>query len=78
LLDELSLGLAPIVIDSLYAVLDIIAAEGTTVVLVEQDVTRALATANRVYCLLEGRVSLHAESSAVTRDEIIEAYFGAA
>jgi branched-chain amino acid transport system ATP-binding protein len=77
LVDELSLGLAPIVIDGLYDVISRIAGEGTTVVLVEQDVTRALAAADRAYCLLEGRVSLHGETSGLTRDRIIEAYFGA-
>jgi branched-chain amino acid transport system ATP-binding protein len=78
LLDELSLGLAPIVIDALHASLASIAAEGTTVVLVEQDVTRALAAADRAYCLLEGRVSLEGRASELTRDGIVEAYFGAA
>ena len=76
LLDELSLGLAPVVIESLYDVIGEIAGEGTTLVLVEQDVTRALGAANRVYCLLEGRVSLHATASEVTRDRVVEAYFG--
>jgi branched-chain amino acid transport system ATP-binding protein len=77
LVDELSLGLAPIVIDGLYEVISRIAGEGTTVVIVEQDVTRALAAAGRAYCLLEGRVSLHGETSELTRERIIEAYFGA-
>jgi branched-chain amino acid transport system ATP-binding protein len=76
LLDELSLGLAPIVIEALYGVLDEVAIEGTTLVLVEQDVTRALAAADRVYCLLEGRVSLHAPTAAVSREKVVEAYFG--
>jgi branched-chain amino acid transport system ATP-binding protein len=77
LLDELSLGLAPVVIEALYNVVDEIAGEGTTLVLVEQDVSRALAAADRVYCLLEGRVSLHASTAEVTRDHVVEAYFGA-
>jgi branched-chain amino acid transport system ATP-binding protein len=76
LLDELSLGLAPVVIEALYGVLGEIAGEGTTLVLVEQDVTRALAAADRVYCLLEGRVSLHAPAREVTRERVVEAYFG--
>jgi len=76
LLDELSLGLAPIVIDALYGVIGEIAGEGTTVVLVEQDVTRALAAADRAYCLLEGRVSLEGDTSALSRDRIVQAYFG--
>ena len=78
LLDELSLGLAPIVIDALYDSIAAIADEGTTVVLVEQDVTRALATADRAYCLLEGRVSLEGAAGELTRDGIVGAYFGAA
>jgi branched-chain amino acid transport system ATP-binding protein len=78
LLDELSLGLAPIVIDALYDVLGRVSEEGTTVVLVEQDVTRALSVADRVYCLLEGRVSLHGRPPELDRDRIVEAYFGAA
>ncbi len=76
LLDELSLGLAPVVIEALYGVIGEIAGEGTTLVLVEQDVTRALRAADRVYCLLEGRVSLHAPAGAVTRERVVEAYFG--
>jgi branched-chain amino acid transport system ATP-binding protein len=78
LLDELSLGLAPVVIDALYEVIGEIAAEGTTVVLVEQDTSRALAVADRAYCLLEGRVSLQGSTSELTRERIVEAYFGAA
>jgi branched-chain amino acid transport system ATP-binding protein len=77
LLDELSLGLAPIVIDALYATLRVIAEEGTTVVLVEQDVARALGTADRAYCLLEGRVSLQGEAGELTREQVAAAYFGA-
>jgi branched-chain amino acid transport system ATP-binding protein len=76
LLDELSLGLAPVVIRPLYATLATIAAEGTTVVLVEQDVSQALATAARAYCLLEGRISLHGETSKLSREQVVEAYFG--
>jgi branched-chain amino acid transport system ATP-binding protein len=78
LLDELSLGLAPAVIEALYEVIGEIASEGTTLVLVEQDVTRALAAADRAYCLLEGRVSLHAPTGEVTREQVVEAYFGVA
>jgi branched-chain amino acid transport system ATP-binding protein len=64
------------VIKPLYATLATIAAEGTTVVLVEQDVTQALATAARAYCLLEGRISLHGETSKLSREQVVEAYFG--
>ena len=76
LLDELSLGLAPVVIKPLYATLSRIADEGTTVVLVEQDVTQALATASRAYCLLEGRISLQGATSELSREQVVEAYFG--
>jgi branched-chain amino acid transport system ATP-binding protein len=76
LLDELSLGLAPIVIKPLYATLAAIAGQGTTVVLVEQDVTQALATAARAYCLLEGRISLQGPTGELSRDQVVRAYFG--
>jgi branched-chain amino acid transport system ATP-binding protein len=76
LLDELSLGLAPVVIKPLYETLAAIAEEGTTVVLVEQDVTQALATATRAYCLLEGRISLQGATSELSRERVFEAYFG--
>ena len=68
--------LAPKVIGSIYETLGEIAKEGTTVVLVEQDVTQALSAADRAYCLLEGRVSLQGPTSEITREQVIEAYFG--
>ena len=58
LLDEVSLGLAPVVVKQLYAALPEVRGGGTTLLLVEQDVNQALAAADHVYCLLEGRVSL--------------------
>ena len=58
LCDEISLGLAPIVIRDIYAALPQIKAEGTSVVLVEQDIVQAMKVADRVYCFQEGRVSL--------------------
>ena len=76
LLDELSLGLAPIVIKDIYELLPRIADGGLSAVLVEQDVTRALATANRFMCLQEGHVSLEGEPLAHSREEITRAYFG--
>jgi branched-chain amino acid transport system ATP-binding protein len=76
LFDELSLGLAPVVIEALYGVIGKIAEEGTTLVLVEQDVTRALDAADRAYCLLEGRISLHGPTNELTREQVVEAYFG--
>jgi len=76
LLDELSLGLAPRIIDALYGVIGEIVREGTTVVLVEQDVGRALAVADRAYCLLEGHISLHGPTADLTREQVVAAYFG--
>jgi len=76
LCDELSLGLAPIVIREIYGALPKITAEGMTVVVVEQDVATAQQVSQRVYCFQEGRVSLHGRSSELTREQISAAYFG--
>jgi branched-chain amino acid transport system ATP-binding protein len=76
LCDELSLGLAPIVIKEIYGALPAICAEGMTIVIVEQDVAMAQRVSERVYCLQEGRVSLHGPSAALTREQISQAYFG--
>jgi branched-chain amino acid transport system ATP-binding protein len=76
LLDELSLGLAPVVVQSLYAILPDITAQGTTVLLVEQDVGQAIAAADRVQCLLEGRVTLEGRAADLDRGAITGAYFG--
>jgi branched-chain amino acid transport system ATP-binding protein len=77
LCDEISLGLAPIVIRDLYAALPRILAEGTTLVIVEQDISRAMTVADRVYCLQEGRVTLEGKPAELTRERIKLAYFGA-
>ncbi len=76
LCDEISLGLAPIVIRDIYARLPAIAAEGLSLVIVEQDIVQALKVANHVYCLQEGRVALAGEARTMTRDAIAAAYFG--
>ena len=76
LLDEVSLGLAPIVIRQVYDAIPAIKAQGTTVLLVEQDVNQALAVADRVSCLLEGRISLAGPPSELSREAITAAYFG--
>ncbi len=76
LCDELSLGLAPIVIKEIYDALPSICAEGMAVVVVEQDVTVAQRVSRRVVCLQEGRVSLEGASDALTREQISAAYFG--
>ena len=78
LFDEVSLGLAPIVVRQLYAALPAIVDGGTTVLVVEQDISQALAVADRVVCLLEGRVSLEGPPADLDRRRITEAYFGAA
>jgi len=76
LCDEISLGLAPIVIRDIYAVLPSIKAEGTAVVVVEQDIVQALAVADRVHCFQEGRMVLSGKPADLTRDAIHAAYFG--
>lgn len=76
LLDELSLGLAPIVIKDIYALLPRIAGGGVSIILVEQDVTRALSSATRFMCLQEGRVPLQGEPKSHSRENITRAYFG--
>ena len=78
LCDELSLGLAPIVIREIYAALPAIVAEGMTVIVVEQDVATAQRVSQRVVCFQEGRVSLEGPSDALTREQISQAYFGVA
>ena len=76
LCDELSLGLAPIVIKEIYDAMPKITAEGMSVVVVEQDVTVAQRVSQRVVCFQEGRVSLEGASEALTREQISNAYFG--
>jgi branched-chain amino acid transport system ATP-binding protein len=76
LCDEISLGLAPVVIRDIYAALPRIRETGAAVVIVEQDITRALAVADRVYCLMEGRVTLTGPTASITRDAVHAAYFG--
>lgn len=76
LLDELSLGLAPIVIKDIYAQLPRITGSGMSAILVEQDVTRALGAAGSFSCLAEGRVSLAGVPGNFSREQISAAYFG--
>jgi len=76
LCDEISLGLAPIVIRDIYARLPSITAEGTSVVIVEQDIAQALAAASQVFCLQEGRVALEGPAGTLSREAIAAAYFG--
>jgi branched-chain amino acid transport system ATP-binding protein len=76
LLDEVSLGLSPLAVDRVYAALEGLTATGVTMVLVEQDLSRALRVADRVICMLEGRVALEGRTADLTRAEITDAYFG--
>ena len=76
LCDELSLGLAPIVVRDIYAALPAILAEGTSLIIVEQDIVQALRAASHAYCLQEGRVALAGAARALTREAIAAAYFG--
>jgi len=76
LLDEVSLGLAPVAVEGLYGSIAELVGSGTTIVLVEQDLTRALAVATRVVCMLEGRIVLEGAAGDVTREQVVEAYFG--
>lgn len=76
LCDEISLGLSPAVIQDIYAALPSIRAEGLSVVVVEQDIDTAVRSAQHVYCLMHGRVSLHGRADAVTKQQISAAYFG--
>ncbi|MHB8379730.1 MAG: ABC transporter ATP-binding protein [Acidimicrobiales bacterium] len=77
LLDELSLGLAPIVIERIYDLVPEIVAQGVSILIVEQDVAQGVAVADRVHCLLEGRTSLVGTPADLTSEEIDRAYFGA-
>jgi len=76
LCDEISLGLAPIVVREIYARLPSILAEGLSLVIVEQDIVQALKAVQQVYCLQEGRVALAGAAASLTRDAIAAAYFG--
>jgi branched-chain amino acid transport system ATP-binding protein len=76
LCDELSLGLAPVVIQNIYDCLGAITAEGTTVIIVEQDINRAIEASSRFYCFQEGRIGLTATKEGFDREAITAAYFG--
>lgn len=76
LLDELSLGLAPVVIKDIYDLLPRITGDGMTAILVEQDISRALAAASRFLCMIKGEISLSGTPSAFSREQITAAYFG--
>ena len=76
LCDEISLGLAPVVIKDIYKRLGQINREGITIVLVEQDIKRSLKVANRAYIMLEGKVVLEGQPASLTEEQVKKAYFG--
>lgn len=76
LCDEISLGLAPVIINDIYAAFPQIRESGTSIIVVEQDISRALNVADRVYCMMEGRVTLHGQPNELDRTAIHAAYFG--
>ncbi|MEM1375748.1 MAG: ABC transporter ATP-binding protein [Pseudomonadota bacterium] len=78
LCDEISLGLAPVVIRDIYKALPIIRESGASVIVVEQDIGQALKVADRVYCMMEGRVTLSGQPTDLQKEDIHNAYFGAA
>lgn len=77
LCDEISLGLAPVVIKDIYKAIPQIKAAGASMIVVEQDIAQAMAVADRVYCMMEGRVTLSGTPETLSRDDIHNAYFGA-
>ena len=76
LCDEISLGLAPIVVHELYALIPRIKERGVGIIIVEQDISRSLDIADRFYCLLEGRVVLSGRPGEIGRDTVVQHYFG--
>ena len=76
LLDEVSLGLSPLVVDRLYVQLEALKSSGVAMLLVEQDLKRAMATASRTICMLEGAIALEGPTRTLSREQVTEAYFG--
>lgn len=76
LCDELSLGLAPVVIKEIYAAFPQIRASGTSIIVVEQDIGQAMRVADHVHCMMEGRITLSGRPADLTREAIHDAYFG--
>ncbi|WP_443630124.1 ABC transporter ATP-binding protein [Candidatus Njordibacter sp. Uisw_056] len=76
ILDEVSLGLSPLVVNQVYDSLKRLLETDTTIILVEQDLTRAMKVASRAVCMLEGEIILNRQMSEVSREEITDAYFG--
>lgn len=76
LCDEISLGLAPVIVRDIYAAFPRIRETGAAIIIVEQDIAQALKVSDRVYCMMEGRVTLTGRSGDISRDAIHVAYFG--
>jgi branched-chain amino acid transport system ATP-binding protein len=76
LMDEVSLGLAPVAVEAVYDSMASLIASGTAIILVEQDLSRAMSVVDRVICMLEGAVVLEGSAADLTRDQITQAYFG--
>jgi branched-chain amino acid transport system ATP-binding protein len=76
LLDEVSLGLSPLAVDQVYDSLHGLMSGGTTIILVEQDLSRALAVSSRIACMLEGSIVLEGDANSLNREQITAAYFG--
>ena len=76
LLDEVSLGLSPLAVDLVYKSVELLIASGATILLVEQDLKRALKVSNRVMCMLEGRIVVEGSAKTLTCEQITDAYFG--
>jgi branched-chain amino acid transport system ATP-binding protein len=76
LLDEVSLGLSPLAVNLVYKSVEALIASGATILLVEQDLNRALKVANRVMCMLEGKIVVEGNAGTLTREQITDAYFG--
>ena len=76
LLDEVSLGLSPLVVDRLYLRLEALKSSGVAMLLVEQDLKRAMSTASRTVCMLEGLIVIEGPTRTLSREQVTEAYFG--
>jgi len=76
LCDEISLGLSPLAVHEVYNLLGRARGEGLAIVLVEQNVKRALSESNRYYCIQKGRVVLEGQSERADHAKVAQAYFG--
>jgi branched-chain amino acid transport system ATP-binding protein len=76
LLDEPSLGLAPIIVDTVYQILHTLRAAGITLLVVEQSTHRALENADRIYVLRSGEITLHGRARELSDEQLEQAYFG--